>query len=121
MTQLTIEELSSRLEEGVRAVFSSDSYRQYLNAMSRFHHYSYSNTLPGKRRSRHPSYIPMLMRPSPHVWACDFSDNPGLLKALLASDGKELEINYSDPSMKVKTSPVIVPFPAYDAIKRKKL
>ena len=83
--------------------------------------HSYNNTLPGKRRSRHPSYIPMLMRPSPHVWACDFSDNPGLLKALLASDGKELEINYSDPSMKVKTSPVIVPFPAYDAIKRKKL
>ena len=57
MTQLTIEELSSRLEEGVRAVFSSDSYRQYLNAMSRFHHYSYSNTLLILTQKPDASYV----------------------------------------------------------------
>ena len=57
MTQLTIEELSSRLEEGVRAVFSSDSYRQYLNAMSRFHHYSYSNTLLILAQKPDASYV----------------------------------------------------------------
>ncbi|MBR3363338.1 MAG: ImmA/IrrE family metallo-endopeptidase [Solobacterium sp.] len=57
MTQLTIEELSSRLEEGVRDVFSSDSYRQYLNAMSRFHHYSYSNTLLILAQKPDASYV----------------------------------------------------------------
>ncbi len=45
MTQLTVEELSRRLEDGMRGIFSSEHYRQYLQTMSRFHRYSSGNVL----------------------------------------------------------------------------
>lgn len=45
MTGLTIEELTERLENGVREVFESEQYRKYLQVLSRFHNYSYGNTL----------------------------------------------------------------------------
>ncbi len=37
--------ITDRLEEGVRAVFSSDEYREYLDFLSRFHDYSFSNCI----------------------------------------------------------------------------
>ena len=43
--QLTAEQLSKRLEEGVREVYQSDSYRKHLQAVSRFHQYSWGNTI----------------------------------------------------------------------------
>ena len=38
-------EITERLEKGVKEVFESDRYRNYLNIMSRFHGYSFNNTL----------------------------------------------------------------------------
>jgi len=38
-------ELTDQLEEGVRAVFESDRYREYLTCMSKFHNYSVYNSL----------------------------------------------------------------------------
>lgn len=40
-----IKELTERLEEGVKAVFESDKYEEYLRVMSKFYNYSYRNTL----------------------------------------------------------------------------
>lgn len=43
--QEQIKELTDRLEEGVREVFESDKYEDYLRVMSKFYNYSYRNTL----------------------------------------------------------------------------
>ncbi|MEG0541169.1 MAG: ArdC family protein, partial [Angelakisella sp.] len=38
-------ELTQKLEQGVKDVFSSDKYRDYLNTMSKFHRYSFRNSI----------------------------------------------------------------------------
>lgn len=40
-----IRELTDKLEAGIKEVFSSDKYREYLATMNRFHRYSYNNSL----------------------------------------------------------------------------
>lgn len=40
-----VSELLEKLEDGVQAVFQSDNYRNYLEVMSRFHRYSFRNTI----------------------------------------------------------------------------
>ncbi len=40
-----MKELTERLEEGVKSVFESDKYEEYLRVMSKFYNYSYRNTL----------------------------------------------------------------------------
>lgn len=37
--------ITDKLEEGVRAIFTSGAYREYLDFLSRFHHYSFNNVL----------------------------------------------------------------------------
>lgn len=44
-TDERVAELTERLENGVRELYASDSYAQYITAMSKFHHYSFSNAL----------------------------------------------------------------------------
>ena len=43
--QEQIREITDRLEEGVKQVFESDKYREMLQCMSKFHHYSLNNCL----------------------------------------------------------------------------
>ena len=38
-------ELTAELEQGIKELFQSDKYANYLRTMSRFHRYSVSNTL----------------------------------------------------------------------------
>jgi len=40
-----IKALTNKLEKGVKAVFESEDYIRYLEAMSKFHHYSFGNCL----------------------------------------------------------------------------
>lgn len=40
-----VAELTERLERGIQELYASDSYAQYITAMSRFHHYSFGNAL----------------------------------------------------------------------------
>ena len=40
-----VKSLLSKLEDGLKAVFDSDNYKNYLNTMSKFHNYSINNTL----------------------------------------------------------------------------
>jgi len=43
--QERIKALTEKLENGVKAVFASEDYARYLEAMSKFHHYSFGNCL----------------------------------------------------------------------------
>ena len=40
-----LNELTDKLEAGIKEVFSSQKYKDYLKVMSRFHGYSYNNTM----------------------------------------------------------------------------
>ena len=40
-----VRELTDKLETGLKELFEGDNYKQYLNAMSKFHKYSFKNTM----------------------------------------------------------------------------
>ena len=40
-----MKEITDRLEAGIQALFESERYKNYLTAMSKFHNYSFNNTL----------------------------------------------------------------------------
>lgn len=40
-----LQEITERLEKGVKDLFASDKYKEYLSVMSKFHHYSFRNSL----------------------------------------------------------------------------
>lgn len=40
-----IKEITKHLEEGIQELFDSERYKEYLKVMSKFHNYSYNNTL----------------------------------------------------------------------------
>ena len=44
-TDERVAELTDRLENGVRELYASDGYAQYISAMAKFHHYSFGNAL----------------------------------------------------------------------------
>ena len=44
-TDERVAELTDKLENGVRELYASDSYAQYISAMAKFHHYSFGNAL----------------------------------------------------------------------------
>lgn len=40
-----MKEITDRLEDGIRGIFDSEKYAEYLQAMSKFHNYSFNNTI----------------------------------------------------------------------------
>lgn len=40
-----LNEITARIEDGIKDLFQSDKYAQYLKTMSRFHNYSFNNTM----------------------------------------------------------------------------
>lgn len=40
-----LKEITDRLEQGITELFDSERYREYLRVMSKFHNYSFNNTL----------------------------------------------------------------------------
>ncbi len=40
-----VKEITDKLEEGLKELFESEKYRSYLSTMSKFHNYSFNNTL----------------------------------------------------------------------------
>lgn len=40
-----VKAILKKLEEGVKDLFTSEKYKQYLHTMSKFHHYSFNNTI----------------------------------------------------------------------------
>lgn len=45
MKNVKLQETMEQLENGIRKIFESDMYKQYLKTMSRFHNYSLNNTI----------------------------------------------------------------------------
>ena len=45
ISTVQIDEITKKLEEGVKALFDSEKYMNYLKVMSKFHNYSFNNTL----------------------------------------------------------------------------
>ena len=43
--QAQLKEITDRLEAGIEEIFTSDNYKNYLSTMSKFHKYSFNNTL----------------------------------------------------------------------------
>ncbi len=43
--QVTVNDITDRLEAGLKALFEGDNFRNYLNTMSKFHSYSFNNTM----------------------------------------------------------------------------
>lgn len=43
--QEKVKEITDRLEAGLKALFEGDNFRNYLNTMSKFHNYSFNNTM----------------------------------------------------------------------------
>ena len=41
-----VKELTDKLETGIKNLFESDRYKEYLKTMSKFHNYSFNNVLP---------------------------------------------------------------------------
>ncbi len=42
---MDVKEITEKLEKGLRDLFDSEKYKTYLNTMSKFHNYSFNNTL----------------------------------------------------------------------------
>ena len=40
-----MKEITDRLQDGLRELFQSEQYAEYLRVMSQFHRYSFNNTL----------------------------------------------------------------------------
>ena len=40
-----MKEITERLEQGVKELFTSEMYTEYLKTMSQFHNYSFNNTM----------------------------------------------------------------------------
>ena len=40
-----VKEITDKLEEGLKELFESKKYKNYLSTMSKFHNYSFNNTL----------------------------------------------------------------------------
>ena len=40
-----VQEITEKLEQGIKELFESEKYKTYLNTMSRFHNYSFNNTM----------------------------------------------------------------------------
>ena len=41
----SVKEITEKLEQGLKELFDSERYKTYLNTMSKFHNYSFNNTL----------------------------------------------------------------------------
>lgn len=52
-----IKELTDKLEKGIKDVFTSDRYREYLSTMNKFHNYSFNNSMLIHMQKPDASYV----------------------------------------------------------------
>lgn len=52
-----IKELTEKLEAGIKEVFTSDRYREYLLTMNKFHNYSFNNSMLIHLQNPNASYV----------------------------------------------------------------
>lgn len=103
-----LKEITDRLEQGITELFESEHYKEYLRVMSRFHNYSFNNTLliamqfPGatrlagfqswKKFGRHVKKGEKgikVIAPAPYKTTITVGKNdPHTLQPILGTDGK---------------------------------
>lgn len=52
-----IKEITDGIEQGIKEMFNSDHFRQYLRTMSRFHHYSLNNIILIQLQCPHATHV----------------------------------------------------------------
>lgn len=52
-----IDEITQKLEAGIKDMFEGDNYKTYLNAMSKFHNYSYNNCILITHQMKNASHV----------------------------------------------------------------
>ena len=52
-----IKEITDGIEQGIKDMFNSDNFRQYLRTMSRFHHYSLNNIILIQQQCPHATHV----------------------------------------------------------------
>lgn len=40
-----VQEITDKLEQGIKELFEGEKFKEYLNTMSKFHNYSFNNTM----------------------------------------------------------------------------
>ena len=129
MAQVTKErlaELTDRLETGIKELYDSNRYTEYLAAMSKFHHYSFGNALLillqcptasrvagygtwkklGRQVKRHEKGIHILA-PCPSRRPVDYEQkDPKTGKTLYGPDGKPLIETVFEPITRFKVATV---------------
>lgn len=57
-----LKELLEQAEQGTKAVFESENYRNYLATMSKFHSYSFRNSLLILMQKPEATHVPVMLR-----------------------------------------------------------
>ena len=52
-----IKEITDGIEQGIKDMFNSDNFRQYLRTMSRFHRYSLNNIILIQQQCPHATHV----------------------------------------------------------------
>ena len=52
-----LEEITEKLEKGIKELYSSDRYAQYLKVMSKFYNYSVNNTILISMQKPESTYV----------------------------------------------------------------
>jgi hypothetical protein len=100
-----VREITTKLEQGVKDLFESDKYAEYLRTMSRFHQYSARNTL-----LIHMQYPNATRVGGFRLWQEKFNrhvkkgEHGIKIFAPIANKGKDIEVEKLDP---VTKSPVL--------------
>ena len=121
-----MKEITDRLEAGIQALFESEQYKAYLTAMSKFHNYSFNNTLLiamqkpdaslvagfGKWRDNFERYVKKgekgikILAPSPYKVKKQMEKiDPATQKPVIGADGKPVteEREIEIPAFRVVT------------------
>ena len=59
-----VREITDKLEQGIKELFESERFKEYLRTMSKFYNYSFNNTLLMRCRSRRQPTLPVIPRGS---------------------------------------------------------
>lgn len=121
-----IKEITDQLEQGIRDLFESEKYKNYLNVMSRFHQYSVNNTILIAMQKPDATYVAgytsweknfnrhvkrgekgiRILAPSPYRIKRDVDKiDPSTKQPVLGRDGKPLreQVEVTIPAYKITT------------------
>ena len=92
-----IKEITDGIEQGIKDMFNSDNFRQYLRTMSRFHHYSLNNIILIQQQCPHATHVAGFTK-----WKNEFGRNvrkgeKGIKILAPAPVKKKIEMTKIDP------------------------